>query len=203
MWQMCVEEAWTAYYMGSLPIGSVIADTQGRILARGRNRIHESPAVSNVLAGHRLAHAEINALIQIDWNSVDPHTCILYTTTEPCPLCVGAIRMMLLREVRYASRDDTAGSANLFEATPFLRRGNVKVVGPEHADLEVILIAMLVEFALHHANGNTRSRYEQLASLETDGAQLGQRLFVSKQLRQWKDEGKSASFVLDRLAQYI
>ena len=189
--------------MGSLPIGSVITDVHGQILARGRNRIHEGVSEGKLLSGHRLAHAEINALLQIEWDTMDAHNCVLYTTTEPCPLCVGAIRMTLIGEVRYASRDDTAGSAILFEMTPFLQNGNVKVIGPERADLEVILVAMLVEFALTFSNGNTTTRYEQLASMVTTGAQLGQMLFATKQLRQWKDEGKAASFVLDQLAENI
>ena len=111
--------------------------------------------------------------------------------------------MTLVGEVHYASRDDIAGSAILFEMTPFLQNGNVKVIGPERADLEVILVAMLVEFALTFSNGNTTPRYEQLASMVNTGAQLGQMLFETKLLRQWKDEGKTASFVLDQLAENI
>jgi len=38
-WQACVAEAWAAFCAGSLPIGAVIADAQGAIFARGRNRI--------------------------------------------------------------------------------------------------------------------------------------------------------------------
>ena len=109
-WQACVEEAWTAYCRGSLPIGSAITDSHGKILARGRNRIYEQSAEGNLLYGHRLAHAEMNALIRVAWHEIDARTCVLYTTTEPCPLCVGAVRMTRVGEVRYASRDGAAGS---------------------------------------------------------------------------------------------
>ena len=190
-----------AYCMGSLPIGAVITDAHGRILARGRNRICEQVAEGKQLCGHRLAHAEINALIQVDWRSVDARTCILYTTTEPCPLCVGAIRMTRVGEVHYASRDGAAGSADLFEANPFLQRGGVKVVGPEHADLEAILVAWMVEFALTQADENTLSWCDQLATVVPTGAQLGQRLFASRQLRQWKGSSKAVAFVLDQLSE--
>ncbi len=199
-WQGCIEEAWIAYCMGSLPIGSVITDAHGRILARGRNRIYEQVAEGKQLCGHRLAHAEINTLIQVEWSAVDARTCILYTTTEPCPLCVGAIRMTRVGEVHYASRDGAAGSADLFEANPFLQRGSVKVVGPEHADLEAILVAMMIEFALTQADENTPSWCERLATMVPMGAQLGRRLFASKQLRQWKGSGKPVALVLDQLA---
>jgi tRNA(adenine34) deaminase len=202
-WQGCAEEAWTAYCRGSLPIGSVITDIHGRILARGRNCIHDQAAQGRQLSGHRLAHAEINAILQIEWSQVDPRSCILYTTTEPCPLCVGAIRMALIGEVHYASRDNSAGSASLFEATPFIQKGNIKVIGPEHTDLEIILVAMLVEFALTYTKDHAASRYEQLTSMVTDGAQLGRTLFASERLHKWKDEGRTAAFVLDKLVKYI
>jgi tRNA(adenine34) deaminase len=202
-WQGCIEEAWVAYCIGSLPIGSVITDAHGNILARGHNRVHKQPAEERVLTGHRLAHAELNALLCIDLNTINPCTCILYTTTEPCPLCVGAIRMALIGEVRYASRDEIAGSATLFESTPFLRKGNVKVVGPQNADLETILVGLLVEFALTHENDYASTRYEQLASIDSRGARLGKVLFASRQLYRWKNEGKMASFILDELAQCV
>ena len=202
-WQLCLEEAWTAYCMGSLPIGSVITDAHGHILARGRNRIYEQIADGKLLYGHRLAHAEINTIIQVDWSAVDPRTCILYTTTEPCPLCVGAIRMVRIGEVRYASRDGAAGSANLFEANDFLRRGAVKVIGPEDATLEAILVAMLIEFALTQADTNTASWCERLAAIIPLAIQLAERLFLSKQLRQWKDSGMTISFVLDQLVEQM
>src|SRR4051794_12741046 len=89
-WQACLEEAWAAYYAGSVPIGAVITDTAGQILARGRNRMGEQDAQGNTLYGHRLAHAEVNALLALDHTAVDPAACVLYSTTEPCPLCTGA-----------------------------------------------------------------------------------------------------------------
>lgn len=201
-WQECIKEAWTAYCKGSLPIGSVITNAQGHILARGRNRIHEERGGDLHISGHQFAHAEINSLLQVDWNRVNPRSCILYSTTEPCPLCVGAIRMSFIGEVRYASRDEMAGSVQLFEATPFLRKGQIRVVGPQHSDLEIILIAMLIEFALHFTDAIPSSRYEQLVSIDSEGARLGKQLFTSNQLRRWKAEERAAAFVLDQIAHY-
>ncbi|MEX2534009.1 MAG: integrase core domain-containing protein [Trueperaceae bacterium] len=40
-WQACLSLAWEAYCAGSLPIGAIITDDQGKILARGRNRLAE------------------------------------------------------------------------------------------------------------------------------------------------------------------
>lgn len=202
-WQGCFEEGWEAYCMGSLPIGAVLTDLEGHILARGRNRIFEGEADGQQLAGHRLAHAEMNTLLRADWKNINPKSSILYTTTEPCPLCVGAIRMMRLGEVRYASQDPGAGSADLFQANGFLRNGNIKVVGPEVAELEAILVALLVEMILHDNAGKVPAWIELHDQLVPGGAWLGKQLFASKQLRSWKDERLPANVVYDRLVEYL
>jgi tRNA(adenine34) deaminase len=202
-WQQCLEEAWNAYCMGSLPIGAVLTDADDHILARGRNRIYEHAADSNVLYGHRLAHAEMNTLISVDWSTVNARTCILYTTTEPCPLCVGAVRMARVGEVRYASRDGAAGSADLFRGNNYLRRGNVRVIGPENLALEVILIAMMVEFVLDLANESSASWCEQISAPIPGAERLGQQLLRTKQLRQWRDTGTTIAPIIETLAQQL
>lgn len=198
-WRACIEQAWTAYRAGSLPIGATITDRTGRILARGRNRIYERDADGQILRGHRLAHAEMNALIALDWTGIHPHDCILYTTTEPCPLCAGAVRMMRLREVHYASRDGAAGSVDLLDANAYMRRGMVRVVGPENMRLEAILAAILVEFALHQDDENTPSWVEHLARDVPASARLGRALHASGELRKWNADDMPASDVVNRL----
>jgi tRNA(Arg) A34 adenosine deaminase TadA len=88
------------------------------------------------LAGHRLAHAEINALLSVDHAAINLRECVLYTTLEPCALCVGAIRMLHISQVRYAARDPVAGGLRLLEATPFMRQGLVEAKTPGLAELE-------------------------------------------------------------------
>jgi tRNA(adenine34) deaminase len=144
-WRVCVELAWEAYRAGSLPIGAVVADAEGHVLSRGRNRIHERSGADGHLFGHKLAHAELNALVTLDNDGCDQVECTLYTTTEPCPLCVGALRMSDVGGVRFAAREPWGGSAAMFETVPYLKRGNVRVTGPEDRVLEDILVALLIE----------------------------------------------------------
>ena len=103
-----------------MPIGAVITDASGQILARGRN--HSRDGGPAPVHSHTLAHAEVNALLALNSDHADPHTCILYTSCEPCPLCFGAFYMSGLRELRYASRDPFGDSVNLLGATPYLKR---------------------------------------------------------------------------------
>src|SRR5829696_7088208 len=91
-WRACVELAWESYRSGSLPIGAVVVDARGRVLSCGRNRIHERSGPPGTVFGRKLAHAELNALLSLEGDE-DTRADILYTTTEPCPLCVGAARM--------------------------------------------------------------------------------------------------------------
>jgi tRNA(adenine34) deaminase len=210
-WRGCVEEAWTAYRAGSLPIGAVITDRTGTILARGRNRIGEGKAEGRLLCGHRLAHAELNALIAVDWAATEPEDCVLYTTTEPCPLCAGAVRMARLRDVRYASRDGVAGAAALFEAIPYMRQSAIAVTGPTDATLEVALLALLVEWAMSAAENSAENMgesatapwWERFGDVVPAGLALGQALRASGNVRRWSAEGRPASFVIDELAERL
>jgi len=89
----------------------VITDATGQIIARGRNRIYDDVGDGRHLHGHGLTHAEVNALVTVDYTGLDRQTCALYTTTEPCPLCIGAFYMSGLRELRYASSCASATAA--------------------------------------------------------------------------------------------
>jgi tRNA(adenine34) deaminase len=90
-WRTCLDLAWEAHCAGSLPIGAVVIDEQGNVIAKGRNRLAEADEAAPHLAGTpyltsiRLAHAEVNALLQLGYRSQGPRSALL-TTTEPCPL---------------------------------------------------------------------------------------------------------------------
>ena len=67
------------------------------------------------VAGTRVAHAEMNALahLPLDRQYFD---CVLWTTLEPCAMCIGAAWLGTIGAVRYAGSDVYAGSAKLIEA---------------------------------------------------------------------------------------
>jgi tRNA(adenine34) deaminase len=202
-WRCCLEEAWTAYRAGSLPIGAAITDASGRIIARGRNRIFEPAAPDGLLAGHRLAHAEMNALLALDHAGIDRRAGILYTTTEPCPLCIGAARIYGLRDVRYASRDAAAGSIDLLAANAFMRRGAVAVTHPPSAALEAVIIAMHVERNLERWGGDGTWVQGAWERDSPAGVALGQALYDSGELRAWAGDGLPVESVVGRLAERL
>jgi tRNA(adenine34) deaminase len=178
-WRACVDLAWEAYQAGSLPIGAVVIDAEGKVLALGRNRIHEGSGEDGYLFGNKLAHAELNALVTLDNDGWVPVECTLLTTTEPCPLCVGALRMSDVGAVRYAAREPWGGSTAMFETVPYLKRGNVRVTGPEDGLLEDILVALLIERFLRlkpEVLGRFLGTYE---ALMPRAVEAGRRLYRS------------------------
>ena len=89
---------------GEVPVGCVIADENGVIIARGRNRREETKSA--------LSHAEMDAIAQAcaakgSWRL---DGCSLYVTLEPCPMCMGAILNARLRRVFYGARDPAFGA---------------------------------------------------------------------------------------------
>ncbi len=147
-WQAALEMAWEAYISGTVPIGAVVADAHGNIVARGRNRIHESNAPEGQVHANELAHAEINALLSLKLAYEDARHAALYTTMEPCPLCMGAVYMSDVKAMHYAARDPWAGSAILLGTTPYISRKPFKAFAPDNPLLETALIALHTEWQL-------------------------------------------------------
>ena len=84
------------------PFGCVIVKN-GEIIARGYNKV--------LLLNDPTAHAEVTAIREAckvlnDFQLTD---CEIYTTCEPCPMCMGAIYWARPKKVYYANtRNDAA-----------------------------------------------------------------------------------------------
>ena len=202
-WKVAFGQAWVAYCSGSLPIGAAVVDREGRVVGRGRNRIFESltePRDVHSLFGHRLAHAEVNALISLDHKANNVRECVLYTTLEPCALCVGAIRMIGLKEVRYAARDTSAASLALLEATEFMQRGGVKVQRPDDVELEALSIAMNIAAHLWLIERLVLQPPLDAWAAGLPGFDLGRQLHGSGELRRLaRDSNTTIEHVLETL----
>jgi cytosine/creatinine deaminase len=75
-----IEEAEIGLKEGGIPIGSVLADSKGMIVARGHNR--------RVQRNDPTAHAETEC-IRAAGRRRDWHQLTLVTTLSPCPMCSG------------------------------------------------------------------------------------------------------------------
>lgn len=84
------------------PFGCVIVK-DGEIIARGYNQV--------TLNNDPTAHAEIVAIREAckNLNSFQLNDCEIYTSCEPCPMCLGAIYWSRPKKVYYANtRKDAA-----------------------------------------------------------------------------------------------
>ena len=89
---------------GEVPVGCVIADPDGTVIGRGRNRREERHSA--------LSHAETEAIAEAcrvrgDWRL---EGCTLFVTQEPCPMCAGAIINSRIPAVVYGAKDAVTGS---------------------------------------------------------------------------------------------
>ncbi len=184
VWQACLEEAWRAFLHGTIPIGAVIADSQGNVLARGRNHIYDDSHPPGQVGRNQLAHAELNALLHFDRTVHDPHSCCIYSSLEPCPLCMGAIYMMGIRQIRYAARDAYAGSTNMLGATPYLSIKQIHSDGPLNRAVEDAVIGLQVLFGLQRTDLPFNSPADRVfaawQSVCPEGVALGRRLYQRK-----------------------
>lgn len=102
--QRALEIAEKGIMKGHGPFGAVIA-REGTILAEAANEV--------VISNDPTAHAEILAIRRASSSlgSHDLSGCVLYTSCEPCPMCLGAIYWSGINKVVYASdRNDAERS---------------------------------------------------------------------------------------------
>ena len=201
-WQVCFEEAWEAYRAGSIPIGAALANPEGDIVSRGRNRMHEREAPPGQICMSRLAHAEINALLQIktaDSNVLKDLT--LYTTTEPCVQCFGAIVMSGVRTVRYAASDPVAGGSDLNRSdNPFIRERNIDIRRADYR-LGEIQRVIRTDYVLGTMDPDRAAR---ILSRECEdyprAVELGRKWHASGRLRDAARRGLPFAAVADEIA---
>ena len=204
-WQAALEMAWEAYCSGTIPIGAVVADMDGNVVSRGRNRVNDSTAPNRQICNNELAHAEMNALLSLTLSYEECEHVALYTTMEPCPLCMGALYMSDIKTLHFAAHDPWAGSTNLLGTTPYLSRKPIKIFEPFDLALEEILTAMLVEHTVHFYGEQSLSNrfFEQLRETIPNSVEMGIALYRSNELRK-KQKGKlPASEIINWLAHQV
>ena len=97
-------EAAAAAAAADVPVGAVVLDTAGNVVARARNRREAD--------GDPTAHAEIIAIraaarVAGDWR-LDGMTLVV--TLEPCTMCAGAIIAARLSRLVFGAPDPRAGA---------------------------------------------------------------------------------------------
>lgn len=92
-----------AAQMDEVPVGALIVDSSGQIIAESHNQKESQKSA--------LAHAEILVIEQAcqKLDSWRLHGCTLYVTLEPCPMCSGAVWASQLDRVVFGAFDPKTG----------------------------------------------------------------------------------------------
>lgn len=103
--QQALKEARTGLAEGGLPIGSVLAERSGHIVARGHNL--------RVQTGDPTAHAEVvclrNAGRRRDWPELT-----LVSTLSPCVMCTGTALLYRIPRIVVGENRNFLGAEDLF-----------------------------------------------------------------------------------------
>lgn len=144
---LALDEARAASAHGDVPIGAVLLDAGGAVLARAGNE--------RELTGDPTAHAEVLALRRAasarasgdrGWSFED---CTLVVTLEPCAMCAGALVNARVGRLVFGALDAKAGAvASVFDIVRDPRLNHrVEVVSGVDADA---CAAVLREFFAGH-----------------------------------------------------
>ena len=101
---IALDEAFAALAHFDVPVGAVVARSDGQVVARRHNE--------RELSKDPTAHAELLALRDAAgalerWRLDD---CVLVVTLEPCPMCAGAALAARIDTVAFGAADPKAGA---------------------------------------------------------------------------------------------
>jgi tRNA(adenine34) deaminase len=101
---LALAEAEAAAARGEVPVGAVLVDRQGRVLAAAGNRVESDRDPT--------AHAEMLVLRAGAARLGAKHlaNCDLYVTLEPCAMCAAAIALARLRRLYFGAYDPKGGA---------------------------------------------------------------------------------------------
>ena len=101
---LALEEAKKAGARGEVPVGAVLLDAEGRLLARDGNRILERKDAT--------AHAEMLVLKEgaAKLQNERLSGTQLFVSLEPCAMCAGAISLARVARLVFAAEDPKGGA---------------------------------------------------------------------------------------------
>jgi tRNA(adenine34) deaminase len=121
--EIALAEARVAGARGEVPVGAVVLDGNGAVLARAGNEVearHDATAHAEMLALRAAAAARGETRLP---------DCDLVVTLEPCPMCAQAASIFRVRRVVFGAYDPKGGGvehgARVFDASSCLWRPGV------------------------------------------------------------------------------
>lgn len=103
--ERALDEARACLATGDVPVGAVVLDRDGTVVAVGRNEreARQDPTAHAEVLALRAAAAAIG-----DWHLED---LTLVVTLEPCPMCAGAVMAARVPRIVFGAWDPKAGAS--------------------------------------------------------------------------------------------
>ena len=107
---LAIAEAKKASIAGEVPVGAVIVDTRGKVVASAGNRTRRDLDPT--------AHAEILAIRKAAKIIGNDRLvgCTIYVTLEPCTMCAGAAFWTRIGKIVYGASDERRGYKRITES---------------------------------------------------------------------------------------
>jgi tRNA(Arg) A34 adenosine deaminase TadA len=102
--ERALQEAKAAAARGEVPVGAVVTDAAGAIIAAAGNQVEAS--------GNPAAHAEF-LVLQAAQTALGQRyltDCTLTVTLEPCAMCAGAIAAFRIKKLVFGAYDPKSGA---------------------------------------------------------------------------------------------
>ncbi|MEQ2525235.1 nucleoside deaminase [Robertmurraya yapensis] len=145
-----LKEANEAGQRGDRPIGAVIV-YDGKIISRGSNRIETKSS--------NIAHAETNAMHNCAaFLNKHARECVIYTTVEPCIMCLTTIVMANIRHVVFSVEDKYMKMELFINSNPYIKERLYHYMGGILQDESSKLIKTYSPFMAEVVLNGTRPR---------------------------------------------
>jgi tRNA(Arg) A34 adenosine deaminase TadA len=194
-----MELSWEAYRSGSVPIGAVVTDASGHIVAEARNRL-TGASEPGQLGNSRVAHAELNALAQLPADGFPDYSGhAVFSNVEPCSLCMGAAIMTGVGTVHYGWADPYAGAASCMTIdNAQVRRRRPTVLGPSDPTVERLTVVLVFSHYVH-----VRPGLEHVLAVFGEADPLALAIAKDEVIKEMLEEAAREGTSLDDLARAI
>lgn len=105
--RLALDEAQAAYRLGEVPVGAVVVDAKGEVIAKAHNL---KEATHNPCGHAELLAIQAAAQKIQGWRLEE---CTLYVTLEPCPMCLAALGQARVKQVVFGAYDAKGGALSL------------------------------------------------------------------------------------------
>ncbi|WZN65808.1 tRNA(adenine(34)) deaminase [Chloropicon roscoffensis] len=158
--RLALDEARVARDLGEVPVGAVLVDDEGEVMARAHNTVETSTDPT--------AHAEMLCLRQASkrlesWRLLET---TLFVTLEPCPMCAGALLQSRVKRVVWGAPNKQLGADGSWIS--ILSSSETDTKHPYHLSVDVTrnvlreeCSTLLVDFFRRRREQNQEKRGEE------------------------------------------